>query len=77
MDPKVAPPFPPGVIIRRSERTLDLKPKIDFGRWRLSSEAQRIGLMVKAALALVEAKANLPIEDRELIARILRHSVEN
>ena len=71
MNPMLMKPWPPGIIFRKSRLELDVKPQIDFDKWKAASEAERYRLLADAAIALIETTRKISETDRDAIIRIL------
>lgn len=71
MNPKLMKPFPPGIIFRKSRMELDVKPQIDFDKWKAASDEGRYRLLADGAIELIEATKKISEADRDAIICIL------
>ena len=68
MNPEVAPPFPAGVVFRRTRKELDLRPAVAFAEWMAADRRGRIRLLIHATVAVLKSHPTKTVSEQELSA---------
>jgi len=72
MNPALCPPFPHGLIFRKSRAELDVKPQIDFHAWMAKATEGKRALLVESAIEMVSLSKNLGESRKSTIIGLLQ-----
>lgn len=68
MNPEIAPPFPAGVILRRTRKELDIRPAVDFASWKAVDRRGRVELIIEAVSDALRGQRKKGLSDHSISA---------